>query len=148
MLQTKEVIKMNFRGYEIEIPAGTSTTHQTALGIDEKYNFINDFSWISKDLPLLKMDAQNYGINIAPELLEDIYSKPGQYLKGLSIPFKYEGGVIVDGAGKEVIKANRNSLETPLGPAGRDAILHLTCVLLNEAFEYDKAAQILRKLGY
>lgn len=70
------------------------------------------------------------------------------YLKGLTIPFRYEGGVILDGSGKEVIKANRNSLETPLGPAGRDAILQLTCVLLNEAFEYDKASQILRKLGY
>lgn len=70
------------------------------------------------------------------------------YLKGLSLPLRYEGGVILDGAGKIIIEANRNSLETSLGPAGRDAILKLTCDLLNEAFEYDKAAVILRKLGY
>lgn len=71
-----------------------------------------------------------------------------QYLKGLTLPLRYEGGVIVDGAGKEVIKANRNSLETSLNPTGRDALLQLTCELLNEAFEYDKANMILKKLGY
>lgn len=148
MKQTKQVIKMNFRGYDIEIPAGTRTTHKTAMGEDPKYNFIDDFGWIPKETGMLRHDAVHYGINIAPELLEDTDKKQGQYLKGLTIPFRYEGGVIVDGSGKEVIKANRNSLETPLGPAGRDAILQLVCVLLNEAFEYDKAAQILKKLGY
>jgi hypothetical protein len=70
------------------------------------------------------------------------------YLKGLTLPFHYTGGVIVDGTGKEIIKANRNSLETSLGPAGRDAILQLVCVLLNKSFEHDEAAQILRELGY
>lgn len=70
------------------------------------------------------------------------------YLKGLTIPLRYEGGVIIDGAGKEIIKANRNSLETSLCPAGRDAILKLACELLNKAFEYDEADKILSKLGY
>lgn len=69
-------------------------------------------------------------------------------LKGLTLPLRYEGGVIVDAAGKEIIKANRNSLETSLNPSGRDAILQLACILLNESFEYDKAAQIFKKLGY
>lgn len=69
-------------------------------------------------------------------------------LQGLSLPLKYEYGVITDGAGKEIIKANRNSLETPLNPAGRDAILKLVCELLNKSFDYDEAHQILNKLGY
>lgn len=69
-------------------------------------------------------------------------------LTGLTLPLKYQYGVIIDGAGKEVIKANRNSLETPLTPAGRDAILMLTCELLNQSFQHDQAANILKKLGY
>lgn len=69
-------------------------------------------------------------------------------LQGLTLPLKYEYGVITDGTGKEIIKANRNSSETPLNPAGRDAILQLTCELLNKSFEHDQAHQILRKLGY
>lgn len=69
-------------------------------------------------------------------------------LKNLILPLRYESGVIVDATGKEIIKANRNSLETPLTPCGRDAILQLACILLNESFEYDKAERILSKLGY
>lgn len=69
-------------------------------------------------------------------------------LKGLTLPLIYEGGVINDGAGKTVLKAERNSLESPLNPAGRDAILKLACYLLNESFQYDKAHAILSKLGY
>lgn len=69
MKVTKQIIKMNFKGYDIEIPAGTRITNMTACGIDEKYNFIDDFSWIPKDLPLLRMDAENNGINIDPSIL-------------------------------------------------------------------------------
>lgn len=71
-----------------------------------------------------------------------------QFLKGLTLPLSYTGGVIVDAMGKTILEANRNSLETSLGPAGRDAILKLVCVLLNESFEYDKADRILKNLGY
>lgn len=69
-------------------------------------------------------------------------------LEGLTLPFQYAQGQIIDGAGKPIIKANRNSLETPLNPYGRDAILQLVCHLLNESFEYSKADLILSKLGY
>ena len=72
----------------------------------------------------------------------------GQYLNNLSLPLRYEHGVIVDASGKQVIKANRNSNETPLLPAGRDALLMLTCELLNEAFEHGRHQTILKKLGY
>lgn len=69
-------------------------------------------------------------------------------LKGLTLPVKYQYGVITDANGKTIIKAERNRLETPLNPSGRDAILQLVCTLLNESFEYDKADKILAKAGY
>lgn len=69
-------------------------------------------------------------------------------LIGLTLPLTIKEGEIVDGTGKPIIMANRNSLETPLNPAGRDAILVLTCHLLNEAFQYDNADRILTKAGY
>lgn len=69
-------------------------------------------------------------------------------LSGLTLPLKYESGQIVDGAGKTIIKANRTSGETPLLPAGRDAILKLACELLNNSFEHCQADTILKKLGY
>lgn len=69
-------------------------------------------------------------------------------LSGLTLPLKYEGDVIVDANGKTVIKAERNSLITPLNPTGRDAILKLACELLNKSMQYDEAARILKSLGY
>ena len=71
-----------------------------------------------------------------------------QPLKGLTVPLIYRGGEIQDGTGKTILKAEREAGKTPIGPAGRDALLKLTCELLNEAFEHDKASQILRNLGY
>ena len=70
MIVTNKEIKMLFRGmYNITIPKGTKTTNKTALGIDNNYNFINDFSWIPLDVNGNKQfglihDATYYGINI------------------------------------------------------------------------------------
>lgn len=69
-------------------------------------------------------------------------------LKGLTLPLTIKEGEIVDATGKPVLMANRNSLETPLNSSGRDAILALTCKLLNDAFTYDHADRILNELGY
>lgn len=69
-------------------------------------------------------------------------------LNGLTLPLSIKNGDIVDATGKPVIMANRNSLETPLNTAGRDALLALTCKLLNDAFHYDHADRILTELGY
>jgi hypothetical protein len=63
---------MNWRGYDIEIPKGTPVTSQTACGFDEKYNFVNSFGWIPKNMPLLLHDAIHYGIDIPAELLEPV----------------------------------------------------------------------------
>ena len=68
-------------------------------------------------------------------------------MKNLTLPFKYQYGVIVDGSGKTVMEAERNSLETPLSPCDRDNILKLTVELLNKAFEYDEADRILKRLN-
>lgn len=67
-------------------------------------------------------------------------------MKNLTLPFKYQYGIIVDGAGKPIMEANRNSLQTPLNPADRDNILKLTVKLLNKAYEYDEADRFINKL--
>lgn len=69
-------------------------------------------------------------------------------LSGLTLPLKYDSGSIVDGTGKTVIKANRDSNTAVIPPAARDCLLKLTCELLNEAFAHDKADQIIKNLGY
>lgn len=59
----------------ITIPKGTRVTHQTALGIDKNYHFVNEYDWIDKNYPnianLLKMDIHSYGINIPKEYVEE-----------------------------------------------------------------------------
>lgn len=69
-------------------------------------------------------------------------------LKGLTHPLKIKEGIITDATGKPIIEVTRNSLETPLNSAGRDALLVLICMLLNESFEYDKADILLARAGY
>ncbi len=69
-------------------------------------------------------------------------------LKGMTLPVKYDGGKIVDGSGKTIIKAEREGSETPLPPTGRDALLQVLVILINEAFEYDRVDRLLKKLGY
>lgn len=74
-LATKEEIRMNAFGYDVVIPRGTRTTHNTACGYDPKYNFVDDLSWIPNHLPLLRHDATFYGINLPAEKLEPVTSK-------------------------------------------------------------------------
>ena len=71
---TANAVTINFRHYgEIVVPKGIVVTSETAMGIDERYNFVNEFDWIDTNYPtiarLLKMDVQVYGINIAEEHL-------------------------------------------------------------------------------
>jgi len=69
-MKTTKEIKMNFKGYDITIPAGTRVTHNTALGPDPNYHFIDDLSFINKkEMPLLWHDANYYGINVPKELV-------------------------------------------------------------------------------
>lgn len=69
---TAHPVTVNFRNYgKIIIPKDIVVTNETAMGIDEKYNFVDEFDWIDTNYPQvarsLKMDAQNYGINIPKE---------------------------------------------------------------------------------
>ena len=71
---TANSVTVNFRHYgEIVVPKGVVVTNETAMGIDDKYNFVNEFDWIDTDYPhiarLLKWDAQYHGINIPKEYI-------------------------------------------------------------------------------
>ena len=71
---TAKSVTVNFRNYgKITIPKGVLVTNETAMGIDDRYNFVDEFDWIDTNYPqiarLLKMDAQNYGIDIPQEYI-------------------------------------------------------------------------------
>jgi hypothetical protein len=71
---TNQDVKISFKDYgEIVVPKGTRLTHQTAVGIDENYHFVDDLSWITTSYPtiasILKHDAEYYGINIPVEFV-------------------------------------------------------------------------------
>lgn len=74
-MRTKQDVTIKFRDYgEITIPKGTKTTNQTACGINNKYNFVNEFDWIKTKYPkidrFLRHDAIFYGINIPAEFIQ------------------------------------------------------------------------------
>lgn len=74
-MKTSQDVKINFRHYgEIVVPKGTALTHKTACGIDEKYHFVSDLSWIKRDYPnidrVLLHDATYYGIDIPKEFVD------------------------------------------------------------------------------
>jgi hypothetical protein len=52
-------------------------------------------------------------------------------MENLKLPVTYLDGGIVDADGKEIIKANRNSNETPLLPTERDELLKTVVSLIN-----------------
>ena len=69
-MKTKEDYTVEFmRHGKVTVPKGTKVTHQTALGIDENYHFVDDLSWIPKDNFLLRHDVTYYGINVPKELI-------------------------------------------------------------------------------
>ena len=73
----KQDYTVKFMRYgEITVPKGTRTTHQTASGIDEFYNFVDEYGWIDENYPdiknILKMDVSTYGINVPAKFLETI----------------------------------------------------------------------------
>jgi len=77
MLKTSIELVMDFKDHgKITIPKGTSVTHQTALGNDPEYNFINDFSWMvypdGKKKHSLIHDAKYYGIDVPESCVEDV----------------------------------------------------------------------------
>lgn len=70
MKVTTQDVTLEFMHHgEITIPKGTRVTNQTALGVDENYNFVDDLSWI--DSPILRHDATYYGINVPKEFVTE-----------------------------------------------------------------------------
>lgn len=66
----------NFRDFgEITVPKGTKTTNQTACGIDERYNFVNEYEWINTNYkniaPILRHYVIYYGINVPKDFLSE-----------------------------------------------------------------------------
>lgn len=59
---------------QITVPKGTSVTHETSLGIDKNYHFVNDLSWVDENYSsfanILKHDITYYGINVPKEYVE------------------------------------------------------------------------------
>jgi len=75
---------------KVIIPKGTRTTHQTADGKDEKYNFVDDFSWYKPELKgyARKMelhDMEHRGVNIPKEYVAEIITHK-EWVKS-EIPF-------------------------------------------------------------
>lgn len=62
----------NIFGVSLEIPEGLATTNQTAIGYDESYNFLDDFSFLPKELQYLKHDLTYYGYNVPKEFLKKL----------------------------------------------------------------------------
>lgn len=73
----KEDVTINFKAYgidygELTVPKGTAITNQTAMGVDENYNFVADLSWVpldengNKQSGLLH-DLEYRGLNIPAE---------------------------------------------------------------------------------
>ena len=70
-----EFIVANTNYGTLTIPKGTSLTHNTAMGFDENYHFVNDFSWVEKHKDGtvqygLLHDLQHYGINVPKEYVD------------------------------------------------------------------------------
>jgi len=70
----KHDVTINFKTFGwITIPKGTQTTNETASGIEEGCNYVNQLGWIDRKYPAinkrLKMAAIYYGINIPEEHL-------------------------------------------------------------------------------
>jgi len=74
--RTSREVKMRFSGYDITIPKGTAISNMTALGYDERYNFVADYEMWAPKLPdgsiaeILKRDIEFRGILISEHDVE------------------------------------------------------------------------------
>ena len=51
----------------VTVPAGTPTTHQTACGYDEKYNFVAYYGWAPA---YIQHDLKYHGANVPAEFVK------------------------------------------------------------------------------
>ena len=53
-MQTSKDYTVDFMRYGlITVPAGTPLTNKTAKGEDKNYHFVNSYSWVIKNYPLI-----------------------------------------------------------------------------------------------
>lgn len=74
-MKTNQEYKTKVKGLEVTVPKGTSITHQTSLGIDPTYHFVNDFDWYKPELKGFARqmeihDLVHYGINVPKEFVD------------------------------------------------------------------------------
>jgi hypothetical protein len=74
-MKTNKDYTTEFKHYgQITVPAGTTVTHQTACGIDEKIHFVNSFGWAKTNYPeisgILIHDLTYYGIDVPVEYVD------------------------------------------------------------------------------
>lgn len=74
-MKTSKDYTVDWREYgKITVPAGTPLTHQTAMGIDKDYHFVNSTDWITKNYPTIDRplihDVNYYGINVPKEFVD------------------------------------------------------------------------------
>lgn len=64
---------------QITVPKGTRVTHQTALGIDKNYHFVDEYGWIKENYPRMSYslmhDVTHYGINVPVEFVDKTEEK-------------------------------------------------------------------------
>ena len=53
----------------VTIPKGVRVTNKTACGVDNNYNFVDEFEFV--DNILIKMDLETHGANVPKEFVED-----------------------------------------------------------------------------
>jgi hypothetical protein len=74
MAKTNKDYKVKFQGEELIIPKGTKLTHQTAMGFDLAYNFVDDFKWYKPEITgyareMALHDMVHSGINVPREFV-------------------------------------------------------------------------------
>ena len=72
---TKEDYTVKFMDYgDITVPKGTKLTHNTALGVDTNYHFVNEYGWIDSNYStisnILRHDVRHHGINVPKEFVD------------------------------------------------------------------------------
>lgn len=73
--KTIKPYQINFKGWEITVPVGSTVSNETALGFDDNYRFWRDFGPVVRELTgysnsILAHDLTYYGLNIPAEFCE------------------------------------------------------------------------------
>ena len=73
--RTIKPYSVNYRGWDITVPAGSTVSNRTALGYDDGYRFWSDFHKEAERITgfkdsMLRHDLTHYGLSIPPDYCE------------------------------------------------------------------------------